>query len=137
MMELTSKFWIAEGTPTSLSSKHINAAAILILFTFLVMLFVRTGVVPIASGGDDVWFSESAYWLLKDGQLRRPIHMNNMSEYRDFLPPIPALFQAMSFSILGIDQLSMAISPSVAIAIIIVFGLIAEKGGSISKRAVA
>jgi hypothetical protein len=88
--------------------------AALLLILWVGGLWLRTGLIPASSAGDDVWFSESAYWLLHDGQLRRDIHADAIgSAVRDFLPPVPALGQAVSFRLFGINQFSIGLAASV------------------------
>lgn len=96
-----------------------------IIVTFFVLLMLaRVGLIPSSSSGDDVWFSESAYWLLKDGVLRSDIHQDNIGSFiRDFLPPVPALFQSVSFSIFGINQYSMNVAPTIALLLSILMTL--------------
>jgi hypothetical protein len=110
-----------------LRTRKFYWAMIAVSALFASMVFWRTGFVPIASGGDDVWFSESGYWFLKEGTLRRPMHQNPLrSDLRDFLPPIPSLAQAASFSAFGVNQFSMAIGPSIVtvllVASVVMFG---------------
>ena len=88
--------------------------AALLLILWVGGLWLRTGLIPASSAGDDVWFSESAYWLLHDGQLRRDIHADAIgSAVRDFLPPVPALGQAVSFRLFGMNQFSVGLAASV------------------------
>jgi hypothetical protein len=108
------------------SFKYARAIAIpaATLALICVLLALRVGVIPAASAGDDIWFSESAYWLLKTGVLSGAMHPDAVgSAFRDFLPPTPALFQAVSFRLLGLSQASMAIAPLLALYTIIFINL--------------
>jgi hypothetical protein len=105
----------------ALNSNTFSWPAIVITCMFVGMVFWRTGYIPIASGGDDVWFSESGYWYLQEGVLRRPMHKNALlSDLRDFLPPTPSLAQAISFAALGVNQFSMAIGPSIIVSLLVI-----------------
>ncbi len=101
------------SSPSAQSRLGILVAALLLLL-WVGGLWLRTGLVPASSAGDEVWPSESAYWLLHDGQLRRDMHADAIgSAVRDFLPPVPALGQAVSFRLFGINQFSVGLAESV------------------------
>jgi Dolichyl-phosphate-mannose-protein mannosyltransferase len=92
----------------------------LALFLFICFLVSRIGLIPASSSGVDVWFSESAYWFLKTGVFRRPMHHDVVGSYiRDFYPPTPSIAQALSFSMFGINQFSMAVAPTLGLCLII------------------
>jgi len=107
--------WVALHSSIIRQSMAITALTLL----FLVLNCWRAGVVPIASGGDDVWFSEAAYWLVQDGVLKREIHKNGVSNIRDPLPPVASLAQAAIFRIFGLSQRSMAAASIPAVAALI------------------
>ena len=102
---------------TTYTSAYIAKLA---LFLFICFLLSRIGLIPASSSGVDVWFSESAYWFLQTGVFRRPMHHDVVgSHLRDFYPPTPSIAQALSFSIFGINQFSMAVAPTLALCLII------------------
>jgi hypothetical protein len=103
----------------------VVAAAFIIV---IALLLARVGRIPAASSGDEIWYSESAYWLLQEGTLRRDFHQDAIgSALRDFLPPAPALAQAAAFSIGGLNAFTIAIAPTATlIAIILTFTLLAR-----------
>src|SRR5665213_1805666 len=73
----------------------------------LATLWGRAGVLPAASAGDDIWFNEAGYSLLTRGVLSEPIHDDAIgSARRDFVPPIPGVIMAASFSLFGLTQFS-------------------------------
>ncbi|MBM3602048.1 MAG: hypothetical protein FJX35_27970 [Alphaproteobacteria bacterium] len=75
---------------------------------FQALIWLRTGYYPAAASGDDLWFSESAYYLLHDGALRRPMHDDDLGSLTyDFLPPLSNLVQAGVFMIFGVTQFAM------------------------------
>jgi hypothetical protein len=90
-----------------------GAAATMVLFMLL-----RIGVMPAASAGDDLWYDESGYWLLRDGQLLRAIHDNAAGDaVRDFLPPMAGTFTAASFTLFGYTQFAVGIVPTASCAL--------------------
>jgi len=99
------------------SDQGLRAAAIGALLFFFLFLVLRIGILPAASAGDDVWFDESAYWLLHEGALRRHIHENVIGDsVRDFLPPLDAILTAISFKIFGMTQFAVGFVPTFAAA---------------------
>ena len=77
----------------------------LLFALFHALIWARTGYFPGASTGDDQWFSESAYYLLSEGALRRPMHDDELGSLNhDFLPPLTNLVQAGMFLVFGIGQ---------------------------------
>lgn len=71
-------------------------------------LLYRSGLYPAAMTGDEIWFSDSAWHLLVDGRLRRPLHSGALSsEIADFLPPLTALIQALCFALFGVNAFAV------------------------------
>jgi 4-amino-4-deoxy-L-arabinose transferase-like glycosyltransferase len=97
--------------------------AIVLLLALVALLLARVGRIPGASAGDEVWYSEAAYWFLKEGVLRRDFHQDGVgSAVRDFLPPLPGLGQAIAFAIGGTNAYTIAIAPTlVTISIVMMF----------------
>src|ERR1035441_7067666 len=72
------------------------ALAVGLLCCALAINWWRTGRVPAASCGDEMWWSESAYWFLKEGTLR----WDCMNDDRgcavvSYWPPAAPLLQAL------------------------------------------
>jgi len=98
------------------------------------LVWFRTGILPASSTGDEVWGSESAWWLLHDGVLRRDMHADAIgSAIRDFLPPIPALGQALVFGLFGLSQFSMGLCSSIAFTVIVIAGFLLARQFELSK----
>lgn len=84
------------------------------------LLWSRTGKIPAASVGDDVWWNESAFWLLKHGSLVRHMHPDIvLSNVRDLVNPMLSLIQAFSFYLLGMNQFSAGLSVSICLSLTI------------------
>lgn len=104
----------------------IRIIAIICFLIVIAMLTARVGRIPAASAGDEVWFSEAAYWLLQEGTLRRDIHQDSIgSSVRDFLPPIPSIAQAFAFAIGGMNAFTISIAPTAALIILLIAFLFA------------
>ena len=100
-----------------ISDRVLRAAALMAVAAMALFLCCRVGVLPAASAGDDVWYDDSAWWLLHEGVLRRHIHDNALGDaVRDFLPPVTALFTAGSFRLFGPTQFAVGIVPTASAA---------------------
>ncbi len=67
------------------------------------VLWLRTGLVPAASGGDEVWWSESGYHFLREGILRWGCMDDvNGSATVSYWPPVAPLLQAAMLKIFGL-----------------------------------
>src|SRR5262245_5485399 len=118
---MTSRFCGSARLFRILDYRALSWPAVFASCLFIAMVFWRTGVVPIASGGDDVYASESGYWYLKDGVLQLPMYKNAVSsDVRDFYPPTPSVIQAASFAAFGVNQFSMEIGPSIAVSLLVI-----------------
>lgn len=72
------------------------------------MIWTRTGLVPAASCGDEVWWSESGYWLAHDGVLKWEIMNDDRgSGSRSFWPPVLPAIQAFFIQCLGLNSFSI------------------------------
>jgi hypothetical protein len=96
------------------------------------VLVARAGRYPAVMTGDEIWFSESAFNLIRHGIPQRLIHQDAVgSAVADFLPPIPMLVQALAFRALGLTPAAVAaqsvIAPLAAVGLIF---LIARHGGA-------
>src|SRR5271156_456540 len=79
-----------------------------ILIAQLIVVWVRTPYLPAASSGDEVWFSEAGFFLLKEGRLRRPMLADDLgTAVRDMYPPMVGLGQALSFRLFGLNEFGM------------------------------
>jgi hypothetical protein len=93
----------------------LGLAATAGIIIFFVMLYGRIGILPAASTNDDIWINDPAYFLLKQGTLRRAIHDDLIgSSIRDFYPPVAAVFTAAAFSTFGITQFGAGFGPAFA-----------------------
>ena len=112
-----------------MQSERITAG---VFFAWLVLMWVRTGAIPAASGSGDVWFTEAAYWLVRDGVLRSDWHRDAIgSHIHDFLPPVLASLQAVAFRIFGISAFSASLVPPVLLTVIVLLTgfLFSRQGG--------
>ena len=84
-------------------------AAVLCAF-ILVVLWAKTGRVPAASGGDEVWMGEGAYWLLEEG-VHRYDFLADEHEHQvvSTFQPVSALFSALAFMIGGITPFTLMV----------------------------
>ncbi len=81
----------------------------------LAVVWLRTPFLPAACSGDEVWFSESGYYLLNEGLLKRPMFADAMgSAVHDMYPPMIAIGQCASFAIFGVNAFGMMAISSVA-----------------------
>ena len=74
----------------------------ILLSLFFLIIFLRTGIYPMF-GGDNMWFSESAYWLINDGSLKYGITPNSNSNVTAYYPPVISFIQASIFKLFGIN----------------------------------
>ena len=109
--------------------------AVIIWIIWLIALWLRTGKIP-APVGDDVLYSEGAYWLLERGQLARFMYPDVLgSNIRQFgLPPVVSFFQFISFYLFGLNQFSMGFWGSflVSFLTLVIFLIAIKKRWSIS-----
>jgi hypothetical protein len=74
----------------------------ILLSLFFLIIFLRTGIYPM-SGGDNMWFSESAYWLINDGILKHGILPDSNANVITYGPPVISFFQALIFKLFGLN----------------------------------
>ncbi len=102
------------------SNRWLRVSLWLVLLLIIVTVWIRTGQLPAAGAGDEVWFSESGYYFLKEGTLRRPMLADGMgSAYRDLYCPWVGLGQALSFSVFGVNQFGMMAMSSVIFTVVL------------------
>ena len=87
------------------------------------VLVARAGLYPAVMTGDEIWFSESAFNLIRHGIPQRLIHADAVgSAQADFLPPVIMLVQTLAFLVLGLTPLAVAaqsiLAPLAVIALI-------------------
>ncbi len=72
------------------------------------VIIYRTGTVPAASGGDEVWWSESGYFLLNEGRLRWPMLASNAGfAERSYWPPVLPIVQAAFLRVFGVNAIGI------------------------------
>lgn len=96
------------------------------------VLVARAGLYPAVMTGDEIWFSESAFNLIRHGVPQRLIHADTVGSARaDFLPPVIMLVQAVAFLLLGLTPLAVAAQSVLApLAVIALIALIARSAGA-------
>src|SRR5271168_483394 len=97
-----------------------------------VVLVARAGLYPAVMTGDEIWFSESAFNLLRHFIPQRLIHDDAVgSAQADFLPPVIMLVQALAFLVLGLTPLAVAAQSILApLAVIVLIAAIARGAGA-------
>ena len=93
-------------------NKYKSYFYIFLLVVFFFIIFLRTGIFPL-SGGDNLWASESAYWLINENSLKMgvlPGHSHNIVTY---WPPIHVFFQVLIFKLFGLNQFTMTFQGTV------------------------
>ena len=92
----------------------------LLILAVLAILWLRTGIYPAASTGDEVFTSESGYWLLHDGVLKRPWMADAYGgAEHDFYPPILRIITAGLFYLFGLNAFAMMAPTSLAATLLI------------------
>jgi 4-amino-4-deoxy-L-arabinose transferase-like glycosyltransferase len=125
---------------TFLNLKNWRTLAIgFVLIGLLALIWLRTGIYPAASTGDDTWFSEPAYYLLHEGTLRSPWMADDRgSAERYFFPPVPAIIQAAAFALFGINSFGeMAQSSLVCTLLSLLVVCLARRNGASGPIALA
>lgn len=107
--------------PASHSRQRNWALAAALAFTGFVLatIWVRTGLVPAPSGGDEVWWGEAAYHWLNEGTLRWAC-MDDIrgSGAMTFWPPIAALLEAACFKVFGLNAFGLMVQSSLVATLI-------------------
>lgn len=103
-------------------------AALLGLF-IVAVLWAKTGKVAAASGGDEVWMGEGAYWLLKEGVHRYHFLADEHGhQIVSTFQPISAAFTAVLFALFGLGPFTlMAQVPVVGTAAMVLLALIGRR----------
>ena len=111
----------------------------IVVIGILTVIWLRTGIYPAASSGDDVWLSEAGYYLLHEGVLRRPWMADDMGgAIRDFFPPVAAIIQAGSFAIFGVNSFGEMAQSSLACTLLtLLVIMLARRHGASSLVALA
>ena len=85
------------------------------------MLWLRTALVPAPSGGDEVWWSESGYWLAHEGALRWDCMADDKgSGVQSFWPPIAAIIQGGLIWVFGLSSFSISAQSSIVATAILI-----------------
>ena len=110
---------------TWLDSRRVYFLLLGLLVFQVAVVWWRTPYLPAASTGDEVWFSESGYYLLNEGSLRKPMFTDGMgSAVHDMYPPMIAIGQAACFALFGVNAFGMMALSSLAFtATVILFYL--------------
>ena len=97
----------------------------------LSILWLRTGLVPGASGGDEVWWSEAAYHWSHEGVLRWAcLDDDKGSALVSYWPPVAPLLQAAMIRLFGLTPFGItAQSPLVCTLIVVLVFLLGRAGG--------
>ncbi len=87
----------------------------------LAVLWLKTGRVPAASGGDEVWMGEGAYWLLEKG-VHRYDFLADEHEHQvvSTYQPVSAMFSALIFALFGMSPFTLMAQIPVAGTVIMV-----------------
>jgi len=110
----------ANPNPSHRSGPAAMVAAVL-FFLALAVIWLKTGRVPAASGGDEVWYGEGAYWLLKNGLIQ--FHFladEHEHQVRTMFPPVASLFNALVFTIGGISPFTLMLQIPVLSTVVMV-----------------
>ncbi len=98
----------------------------------LALIWMRTGVFPAASTGDDSWAAEPAYHLYQEGVPKRSWTADEHgSASKDFFPPPEIVIDASLFAIFGVNAFSETAQSSLIcclLAILVV--LLAHRSGA-------
>jgi len=92
----------------------------------LILIWARTTLVPGASTGDEVWWSESGYFFMKEGVLRWACMANDKgSQVLSFWPPLPAMVQALTLKIFGVNAWGVNAQTSLVstLVMVVAYGL--------------
>ena len=120
--------------PASNRRDHLAALAAAAAVTFIVVvLWLRTGLVPAASGGDEVWWSESGYHFLREGVLRWGCLADDRGSGQvSYWPPIAPLLQAALMKAFGVTAFGITAQSALVgtLAMGVIFLLVRRLGCS-------
>lgn len=98
---------------TTLSGQNATKLALVLALLMVILIWARTGVVPAASCGDEVWWSESGYWLAKDGVTKWEIMADDRgSATMSFWPPVLPVVQAFFIQVFGLNSFAICAQSS-------------------------
>lgn len=119
------------GAPAP-ENRPVTVVAVAFVVLAIAAIWMRVPYVPAPSGGDEVWWGEGAYWLLKEGKLRWDWMANPQGmDILTFWPPTVALFQAGFFWLLGLNEFSLcATSAAACTALILLTASSARRQGA-------
>jgi len=92
-------------------SKQNRRALVLAVMAFafiLAVLWLKTGRVPAAAGGDEVWMGEGAHWILKEG-VHAYDFLADEHEHQvvSTFQPVSAFFYAIVFALFGMTPFTL------------------------------
>jgi hypothetical protein len=117
------------------SHKNVTVTCAVLCIAVLACVWLRTGIVPAASGGDEVWWSESGYFFSKEGVLRWAMMDDDRgSGQMSYWPPVLPIVQAALFKLLGLTQFSMCAQSSIQITLLLVLvaSLVYQRRGNLA-----
>ncbi|HVT73103.1 MAG TPA: hypothetical protein VHD61_08200 [Lacunisphaera sp.] len=98
---------IPKALPTGAMGAFVALAGL------LAVIWMRTGLVPAVSGGDEVWWSESGWHWLREGVLRWACLADDRgSAIVSYWPPIAPLLQAAMIRVFGLTPFGVAAQSS-------------------------
>lgn len=112
------------------SQRIFRKVGIALFVATLALHWLRAPWVPAVSG-DEVYFAEDAFYLLKEGRLRQPFLDNpqGMAE-RAYFPPVAVLAQATMMAIFGTTAFGVTAASSLCATILMgLFVLAAHRAG--------
>jgi hypothetical protein len=97
-------------------------ASLLAVGAALAILWARTGLVPAASGGDEIFSSESGYQFMHEGVLRWAfLNDNEGSGKLSFWPPVAPLLQSVMMRLFGVTPFGICAQSSLVCSMIMLF----------------
>lgn len=119
------------GTTSTKNRVAVVLAGLAFVFV-LAVLWLKTGRLPAAAGGDEVWMGEGAYWILQTGVQRFDFLADEHGhQVVSTFQPISSFFSALAFALLGITPFSlMAQIPVVGTAVMALLVAICRRLGS-------
>jgi hypothetical protein len=120
-----------------MKQEHVPLFLASILVTVTVtIIWVRTGLVPAASGGDEVWWSESAYNFLHEGVLRWSCLSDDKgSGTMSFWPPVIAFLQAAMMKVFGVTAFGIYAQSSLVCTLMMVVVYLLSRSLQLNRAA--
>jgi hypothetical protein len=100
---------------TSKGNRAALLLAVAALAFILAVLWLKTGRVPAAAGGDEVWMGEGAYWLLAEGVHAYDFLADEHGhQIVSTFQPVSSFFYAIVFTLFGMTPFSVMLQIPVA-----------------------